>query len=70
MTFLLNNSLIQSKRLGKSPLLNEEWLKTFLKTEFEEKESKTCNKQTTKEWNHLVDIDDAKKAEASVIYHL
>lgn len=47
--------------------LDEEHLKEFLETEYEENESKWCNIQAVKEWNHLVDIDNKLKAEASVI---
>lgn len=48
-------------------VLDEKWAKMFLRREFEYMESKACHEQAIKEWNHLVDIDNADKAEESVI---
>ncbi|KAI4460682.1 angiotensin-converting enzyme [Holotrichia oblita] len=47
-------------------VLDEDSLRDFLWNEYEQTESKACNIVTKKEWEHLVDIDNEWKADASI----
>lgn len=63
----IDSKLHHLKDDSNNAILDENSLRDFLLNEYEQAESRACNIETKKEWDHLVDIDDEQKADESVI---
>ncbi|GJQ85244.1 hypothetical protein Trydic_g13083 [Trypoxylus dichotomus] len=58
-------SKLQNMKNISEPVYNESFITKFLNNEYEQEQSKSCYIATTKEWEHLIDINDELKAEDS-----